>query len=529
MGDIVDLQSRREAERTKLLVKATARLMSRIAEARESPAGLYKLIFLDDRGEPVTIKWFHEEWFTLLMENRNLLLEAPRGCGKTTWLICVILWLLGRNQELRIKLVCENDGKAKKRLRAIRDFIKDNELYQLVFPDVKIATNAPNDKHTLNLVRNRITPESTIEAKGIDTAGAGDRADIFFGDDICGYRNTLGKVAMREEVKETFLNDWKPTINPRDGRFIMIFTPWHEEDLNSHLRRTTNWMYKRYAHGKPNNPYYSIFPELFPPSKLMQERVSMGSVNYARAYLCQAITGDTVIVQAEWIQPYDKRHLKAKWLKSAHCIISADPASGRKAHQGKLDFAAFSVFLILDPAITGFKHTLILVAESFQCRATTAQQVCILSELCGKWRPHEILIEAQGMQNLHEWVMRDQAQNPSAWTGTIIPIPATQAKGQRLEAITPLMDTPEGVPPFVRYHPKITSTTQESFFHRLNDGSQVECERALRHQMVNFPTKHDDNLDSCTQGLNYIKAYYLPVDEDNPDSNTGFDSISIDF
>lgn len=491
-----------------------ARLQQMIKEAREHPLGLYRLCFTDDRGEAVILKWFHKEWSELILGNSHVMIEAPRGSTKTTFIICCVLWFLGHNPELRIKLICGNDANAAKRLNEIRSHINQDPLYQKVFPGVAEDPDETNNSLILNLKRRRHGKDATIEAKGVMSDGTGDRADLIILDDVCTRKNSVDEPSTRPKVLGKLRSDWLNTLNPRDGRVWSIFTPWHVEDANAILKKETKgrWAYKRYAHGKPGDPYHSIFPELFTRRWLRAKRLEIGSLEYAQAYLCKAMSGDVQIVRAPWLRKYSKIDIDQALLARASCILSVDPTGGKRTKAGKdPDFYGFVVFLI-DQLADGNQFrpkspNRIYVPEAYQVRLSTAHAAQHIIELVRKWQADVTVIETQGAQSIHEWIYeRDSSIYVQEW-------PAHLSKKARLESVTPWM---QDYRERVLFHPRTIELDPQPFNVVIGgkDPTQAEARRTLRSQLLDFPTNHDDVMDAYVQGLRFIRQCILPLDNE---------------
>lgn len=66
----------------------------------------------------------HIKWFQALLENPYLMLLAPRGHLKSTVVTgCYPLWRLARNPNLRILIVAETQGIARKLLDCIKQHL----------------------------------------------------------------------------------------------------------------------------------------------------------------------------------------------------------------------------------------------------------------------------------------------------------------------------------------------------------------------------------------------------------------------
>ena len=457
----------------------------------------------------------------------------------TTFTIAMMLWFIGRNPNIRFKIISGNESNAAKRLSEVKSHIDEDPLYKLIFPHITLDKNRKNDTLNLNVNYTRHTKDATVEARGVFGDPAGDRADVIVGDDIVNLKNALQDTALRPKVIQKVRGDWFNLLNPRDGRVWFIFNPWHEEELNSVLKREVankgEWVYKRYSHGKPGNQFYSIFPELFPESWLEAKKLSVGSLEYARAYLCKAMSTDVQLVRHEWLRTYNQHDITPDLLNRCTALVSIDPTGSKGTSQKQRstdpDYIGVTVILIdQDPnsntsLIPGSNRPTapfrIYIVDSYQLRLTTAQAAQHVVDLNNRWRPEAILIEAQGAQSLHDWVYERSPQVPT------VPVPATISKQARLESITPWMEDPREL---ILFHPRAIQPNPKTdivYLHgkQAQDTGDVQNEilRDLRRQLLDFPTTHDDILDSFTMSLRYARQWILPyedIEEEDMELNT---------
>ena len=81
-------------------------------------------VFVDvETGETVEQQYFHKEWQVMMTDSDRVMIIAPRGHGKTVQIIGRVIWELGHNPNLRIKIIAASDDKAKEILGLIREFI----------------------------------------------------------------------------------------------------------------------------------------------------------------------------------------------------------------------------------------------------------------------------------------------------------------------------------------------------------------------------------------------------------------------
>ncbi len=273
----------------------------RVEQARKDPNAFLRYCFRDQvTGEPVRQQWFHRKWQRMMGQVARLLIIAPRNHGKTTQVVARIIWELGNNPNLRIKIVCQSDSKAVERLYEIRQHLELNPLVKKVFPNMVPAEKGDWSKHKIVVQRTTLSKDASIEALGIISTATGGRCDILVADDVVDRRNAIQYPALRETVKQSWKSDWTNLLEP-GGRIWYICTLWHTADL---------------SHELVNNPAYTvvknviddslepIWPEKWPREALLKRKLEIGTVEFDRAFKNIALSGEIVIVQDIWIHYY---------------------------------------------------------------------------------------------------------------------------------------------------------------------------------------------------------------------------------
>ena len=518
--------------------EATVLRLARVCELLGAPVGADKLRDLADSR----YHWCKVEDTRHLGAQETYALCSPvhqtyicEGAitHNTTFMICMVLWMMGKNPNIRIALICGSDVHAAKRLQEIRSHVEKDALYQAVFPGVKIDKHSENNSLTMNLVRGRHTKDPTVQARGVLADGVGTRNDLIVLDDICNFKNSVLEPATKPKVLQKLRGDWLPTKAPRSGRVWSIFTPWVQDDANAVLKREMRgrWWYKRYFHGSPEDPYHSIFPELFSREYLMKERVALGVHEFARAYWCQARNPDLVMVRPEHIRPYAKSDFGGDVLDRCIALLSIDPTGGdrknRSAKNDDPDFYGYSIQLYDLGLLNEMQHRMprpgrpftpyrVYNVDTYQMRVSTRQAVAHAIALHRRWNFHEIVVEAQGQQTLHEWFW---SWAPSL---SVIGMPTGNLdKQQRLEATTPLLDDPRQV---ILFHPDVADKESGSkefpIVIQSPEAETIAARRTLREQLLNFPLNHDDALDAYVQGVRYGKHKYLAINDEHLGAGT---------
>src|SRR5438045_1346148 len=144
-----------------------------------------------------------------------------------------ILWELGRDPSLRVKVVCSSEALAAERGRFLRDAVAGNARLRLAFPHLTPAKPWEATRFSVKRPADLIGP--SVAALGVGAASTGTRADLLVCDDVVDVKALYSR-ADRDRVKTFFRENLMNLLEP-DGRFWNLSTPWHLDDLNSELKR----------------------------------------------------------------------------------------------------------------------------------------------------------------------------------------------------------------------------------------------------------------------------------------------------
>lgn len=179
----------------------------------------------------------HRDWQDSITQYEKVYIEAPREHSKTTRVsIGRIIWELGNNPDLRVKVISQNDEKSAEIVTAISSHILTNERVRMVFPNLQPDVFGQWARHKIYVKRTAISRDASLEASGVLAAGVGGRADLLVFDDPVDYKNAIEFPALREKVKATYYGVWLNLLPAFGGRVVYICTPWHLMDLSMDIR-----------------------------------------------------------------------------------------------------------------------------------------------------------------------------------------------------------------------------------------------------------------------------------------------------
>lgn len=196
-----------------------------------------------ETGGPAKQQSFHKEWQVLIDENKRVLIVAPRGHGKTVQVVARIVWEIGRNHNIRIKVIGSTDEKAKEILGLVKAMIKSSPKVKEIFPDLEIDDEQGDTKGAFFVKRSIQQRDATVEAAGVLSAGAGGRADILICDDVVDMKNAIINPSMREQVCRVVRETWFSLV-AATGKIVWIATPYHVLDATYSLKNDSGDLWK---------------------------------------------------------------------------------------------------------------------------------------------------------------------------------------------------------------------------------------------------------------------------------------------
>lgn len=273
-----------------------------------------------------------------LTENIDCYSELHRGIGKTTQTSNVrCVWEIGRNQDLRIKYVQQNEKEAIKTTRAMRDVI-ESDRYASVFPEVVPDRDAWSGGH-FKVKTRHYSRDATVEANGI-FGRAGGRADILIADDICDWRNAIKSPTDRESVKEAWATNWLPMLDiaakqrPREWK---VGTCYHVQDI------TADW--RKYHREKntllriPVVDYVSPWPEHYTAEYLRDRREKLGPIAYGRAFELNPVSAEQLIFPPAWFDSALFEEIPHWEAMNGKMIVTIDLAFSEKRQNNDPDWS----------------------------------------------------------------------------------------------------------------------------------------------------------------------------------------------
>jgi hypothetical protein len=197
----------------------------------------------DEAGNPFVLEPLHLQWHKHVAwcwkHDLHAGIMAHWSSGKSAGLVVPLpAWLIGRNPNLRIKVVCSSTELARERVEAVKTIIS-SPIYKRVFPHIRAGTSWKANEFTVERTGN--STDQTLQAKSVFGKGVGKRADVLIFDDVVDQLNAA-EPAQRKKVREFVSNTWMGRLTPQ-GKVLYIGTPWNTDDATYHLMKRSRWCF----------------------------------------------------------------------------------------------------------------------------------------------------------------------------------------------------------------------------------------------------------------------------------------------
>ena len=349
----------------------------------------------------------HRRWQDLISKHPKTYIEAPREHSKTTRVtIGRTIWEIGKNQNLRIKVVCQNDEKSAEVVTAISQHILTNPRVRKVFPDLEPDTFGQWARHKIYVKRTVISRDASVEASGILATGVGGRADLLVFDDPVDYKNAIQFPALREQVKQAYYEVWLNLLPAYGGRVIYICTPWHQDDLSMDI--------------KSNHPEYEmcsnpidenmtpVWPDKWDKGALETRRQDIGIRGYDRGFRLRPLSDEDILFREEAIEKCSLHEIGLGELPGDNNPRKWKYYTGVDLGIGKKSSTLTSIFTF--GVRKGYPH---IPVEIKAGKFGEIEKIKQVAETFERWQPEILVVENNSYQETFlSWIKEMQLKIP---------------------------------------------------------------------------------------------------------------------
>lgn len=425
----------------------------------------------------------HLKWMEALLHEQFLMLLAPRGHLKSTVATtCFPLWRLAQNRNLRVLIIAETLGMARKMLDAIKQHLVMNEKFRSRYGTWD--TNASKwTEDSVIVPRTKIFKEPSLACGGVLGNLVSMHNDLIILDDVVSNTNSYTP-GQRQKLLDWFASVILPALEP-EGQLIVVGTRWHQMDLYGHILEGSgfghwNKIVQRAEWKDEQGNRQLLFPERFSPAKLDELRGAMGTASYSLQLL-----NDVACQESEFKIEWLRSCRYTEWPKDQAIYIGVDLASGSKESHSRFGYVVIGI-------PRGDKDAYVL--DAHRDHIQFPEQVKVIKRLCRIYKPVLMGIENNAYQQSLLQVLRVDEETSRL---PIRGITTTGDKHRRIRSLAVLLENgairlPDNLPDL-----------EEEFLH--------------------FPRGNDDLLDALyisLQGVQEMRVQpriYYAGDEQNWD------------
>jgi phage terminase large subunit-like protein len=398
------------------------------------------------------------------LDNNKLNIIAPRGHSKSSLGAAVLpLWHIATDPEPKfILLISKTEGHSKRLLQTIKDVLDYSVPFRQVYGywGEHSAKKWSQDEVVLK-------DDTYILCRGTGQQVVGlkynnQRPTLAILDDPEDINNTKTAEAMKYNM-DWLLQMLLPGLDAKRGRVVVIGTPQHQNCIIEVLSGMYGWKTCRYqalpdfvmtdselqrkllSGEVASTPEMSLWHDLHPAKKLLEEKKSLESINrvstFYREYQCQ-ITGD------------EDQLFKESYIKYYEATFELDSDHNAFLHLTNLDgvecdeVRPINVFMGIDPASstrqTADYSTIVpvgidanhnrFVLPYFRKHVTPLALGDAVIEFYDRYLPQKTRIESVGYQEMLREYVRSKRYIP----GTEIKEIPRGSKSSRLETMEPM-------------------------------------------------------------------------------------------
>ncbi len=427
---------------------------------------------------------FQQEVVDTLNDNSKdrVMIQIPRGHGKSTLMELYVIWYLIRHPKSYVVVFSASADQAKERNVNIRKYIENTYPFNVM---QHIRKWGEREFYLNNGSR------CIFGGAGKQIAGAryiNRRPDLIICDDIVPF----DKATLTDDQVESWFLNIVSNLGGPTTKIIVVGTPYRQTDILAFLRDNP-----RYNGEKGKVVLYeglmgkdideideptteALWPEYFPKSKLKEKLAEIGSLAFARNYLCRHVTSGAMLYPPEIMKPCKYINIPMIYQRS---FDSQGKSMDFHTIVGACDLAisaeiAADYFVIIVYGITYEGKFQMLYIERFR-GMTYKQQKSIVKQYNERYQFDLFIIESNQYQKVLAQEMAEE---------TSIPILAyrTGTEKKDFEKGLPMMRTHMENKRYIFPFSQPTSDAQNAFF---NEMSGVSLDQ--KGEII-FQTKHDD-------------------------------------
>lgn len=376
---------------------------------------------------------FHPEIYAILDDpaNRYINIQVCRDGAKTTILRAFSAKRIAYGLSRTILYIAINETKAIQSVGWLKHQIETNKNFCSAFG---LSMGKPWTDVHLCVLRRVANAQGQVEEVKVHVIAFGmsggvrgvnledHRPDLIIVDDVMDDENS-STTEQRDKIKNRVLGAIKESLSPRsetpDAKMVLLNTPQDFEDLSEDAKKDRQFVSASYGCWTKDSEdleleeQESSWPARYPSAELRKEKEAALARNkysiFAREKECRLVIPEENSFRAEWLKffgvgeehPEPPRH--EMWIEMA--VDPVPPPTKVQLEQGlkKKDYEAF--------AVVGRWRGDYYLLETVHNRGHEPNwTVHTFFELCQRWQPRKVIVEAVAYQATLAWLLRKGMQ-----------------------------------------------------------------------------------------------------------------------
>ena len=323
------------------------------------------------------------------MANKDFLILAPRGHGKSVLLSMYVIWRIINNPNIRILVVSSTGAQSTLFMNLVQGWF-ESDTFKNLFGDYT-TTKKWNSTEIIVKGRTQQMRDSTLAVSSFGGNITSRHVDLLIVDDIADEENSRTKT-QRDILETWYFKTLTPILEP-EARTVILGTRWHYEDIYGTF---IGQGIKHILMGTPAKPTYDdmgilnggipLWEERWNIDRLRERYQKMGSIFFNSQYFNDPSGMKGQIFEYDWFQWYEESEVPT----FDRIYIGVDPASKQT------EYADYFAMVVIGITKTGD----IYILDAYQGHIAVQSQIDMIQQYFLRYKPISVAIEVNAYQRV---------------------------------------------------------------------------------------------------------------------------------
>ncbi len=255
-------------------------------------------------------------WAEEILGNLRVGIVAPPESAKTTWMVIILCWWIGRHPWQTNLIISEAATGALKISLKVVQTIENNPRWKAVFPNVVPDMGSGWSREGWSVIDTSIAPEKwalkiskrkdpTIAYGGVGSSDVNGRrvTGILLCDDIHGFASRTSDSICAETV--AFVQSLVLARATAEAHVVFVQTRWNPRDVIAYFKTLPHFkVFEHAAIMTVDGEEVSYWPSQWPLERLEAKRTETGSIMFELVYQGNDQAAQGTVLKGDWLLPY---------------------------------------------------------------------------------------------------------------------------------------------------------------------------------------------------------------------------------